>query len=766
MPPNSPPASKPAPLPPRVRNAIEAVQALLSRELSRSVDDALDAAHRDLFELSERSNAPLLQAHWLGNLQRLVNNRYRLFPRLLAELRAALESIREQPVAPERPATPQVVTRAEDMRLVEDTGPDEAAMLAELGRRQESRAGLPLLLLGQRFGVLAAAPAFTATALPVGAHGLASMFMRAVDELGLDEDARKVLLRAFDREAVSRYAPLAEAMNAVLDRAGVLPGLSFVPLRPRPANRPPGSRRVADGDRASAGTGGDAGATGSEPGGGVADETAGTTGGTPGIDAAPGTPRPAGLNEAQRLAQMRQWLAERRQLLKRLSGTGDAPRAPALGAMELDNVLAALQVGPGALRSTAELRQAVHEQARRLGSNSTLGEEDADSLALFARLYTGLQEHTDPRMHDVLAGLQLPLLRLAMRDLGFLVRASDPARRLLATVAEAGAGHHGADSLDPQLLQRLQEVVRSLSLQYPHDAEVFERANAALEEPLQASLRRAEIAERRHVEAARGRERLLSARRHAEAAIDWALAGHEPARFLRTLLEHAWTDALAMVALRHGTASATWHEHIATTAAIAEAIRGGTPAEPAHAERARQALGLVGYHPDPAAAIAGHLTGQADPDEDPASRTELVIGMKDRSRLGGGDALAPDPAERGAERAHAGERQWLARLQSVPAGQWIEFDSPNSPGGVVRLRLAWHGEDSERVLLLGVRGHPPSEPPVTTLRGLARLVAAGKARLLGETPDELLDQAWRGMIDQLVSPASADTAPAGNPGSM
>lgn len=753
MSPTSLPASKPAPLPPRVRDAVEAVHALLSRELSRSVDDALDAAHRDLFELSERSNAPLLQAHWLGNLQRLVNNRYRLFPRLLAELRTALESIRDEPVVPERPVAPRVATRAEDMRLVEDTDPDETAMLAELGRRQESRAGLPLLLLGQRFGVLAAAPAFTATALPVGAHGLASMFMRAVDELGLDGDARKVLLRAFDREAVSRYASLAEAMNAVLDRAGVLPGLSFVPLRPRPASRAAGVRPAAHEGKAGAGADGDA-----------AGEVGRTTGAAPGIDPTPGAPRTTGPNEAQRLAQMRQWLAERRHLLKRLSGTGDAPRTQALGAMELDNVLAALQVGPGALRSTAELRQAVHEQARRLGSTSTLGDEDADSLALFARLYTDLQERTDPRAHALLAGLQLPLLRLAMRDPGFLVRSSDPARRLLATVAEAGAGHHGADGLDPQLLQRLQEVVRSLSLQYPHDADVFERANAALDEPLQASLRRAEIAERRHVEAARGRERLLSARRHAEAAIEWALAGHEPARFLRTLLEHAWTDALAMVALRHGTASATWHEHIATTAAIAEAIRGDTPADPAHADRARQALGLVGYHPDPAAAIAGHLTGQADPDEDPASRTELVIGMKERSRLGGGDAVAPDPVDPGPERAHAGERQWLARLQSLPAGQWIEFDSPASPGGALRLRLAWHGEDSERVLLLGVRGHPPSEPPVTTLRGLARMVAAGKARLLGETPDELLEQAWRAMIDQLVSPASGDTVTPGNPG--
>src|SRR5699024_741483 len=102
----------------------------------------------------------------------------------------------------------------------------------------------------------------------------------------------------------------------------------------------------------------------------------------------------------------RQWLAERRALLTRLSGSGGVP-GPVMGAMELDNVLAALQVGPAVLRSSAGLRQAVHEQAGRLGGTAGLDDADADSLALFSSLYTRLQESTDPRVHELLAALQL-----------------------------------------------------------------------------------------------------------------------------------------------------------------------------------------------------------------------------------------------------------------------------------------------------------------------------------------------------------------------
>src|SRR5699024_2240240 len=135
-------------------------------------------------------------------------------------------------------------------------------------------------------------------------------------------------------------------------------------------------------------------------------------------------------------------------------------------------------------------------------------------------------------------------------------------------------------------------------------------------------------------------------------------------------------------------------------------------------------------------AIADHLTGQAATDGDPASRTELVIGMKERNRLGGNDD--PGPGEQAdplaPARAHPGELQWLARLELLPPGQWIGFDAADRPGGARHLRLAWHGEDRGRVLLLGVRGHPPADPPVATLRGLARLLASGKARLLGDSP--------------------------------
>lgn len=719
--PSSPRDVAPSRLPPGVRVAVDALHAHLALELGRRIEATLVATQRQLHHRAQVSTGAILEAHWHGNLQRLVDNRLRLLPRLLSDLRDTLEALRDPPPPPAHvPAPAQVKAAPLDLRLVEETELDEAGLLDELGRRQEARAGLPLLLLGQRFGVLAAAPAFTAARLPVGARALAQAVLTAATELKLDDDARKVLLRAFETEGLADFPAMADSMNAVLDRAGVLPGLTYVPLRPRPASAAPPARAP----RAPVGS-----AT------------------TP-------SPETAALAEDRRLAQMRQWMAERRYLLSRLSGNADRVPPPVLGAQELDNVLAALQVGPVVARSTARLRQAVHEQAQRLGTDAVPGDEQADSLALFGDLYMRLLDRVHPSAHTLLAGLQMPLLRLAVRDPGFLVRPSATPRKLLATVAESAAAYHGSEGLDPQLLERMQEVVRELAMQYPHEPETFEEAWAALEEPLQAALRRAEIAERRNVEAARGRERLLSARRSAATALEWTLGERDLPRFVRSLLEQPWTDALAMVALRHGTTSEQWHAHMETTAAITRALHDAEPAGPEHSLRIREALGLIGYHPEQAAAIAGYLTGTGNPDADAASRTELALEMKERSRLGdrgdepGPQAHAANPGRR------RGEQEWESRLAALPDGQWLEFDAGDLPGGQQRLRLAWRGADSGRVLLLNVRGQPPARVPVTDMRELARMLASGSARLLGEHPLDVLDHAWRAMVASL-QPAGA-----------
>src|SRR5690606_2723995 len=115
-------------------------------------------------------------------------------------------------------------------------------------------------------------------------------------------------------------------------------------------------------------------------------------------------------------------------------------------------------------------------------------------------------------------------------------------------------------------------------------------------------------------------------------------------RFTHTLLSQAWTDVMALTALRQGEDSDTWKQQLE----IAERLVGvakagpsatGIPASEAKALHAdiQGALTQVGYHEEEAAAIAQRLVdpqGGGSDDDSAASRTELTMRLKARARLG------------------------------------------------------------------------------------------------------------------------------------
>ena len=131
--------------------------------------------------------------------------------------------------------------------------------LGGIANRHEHRASLSLLLLGQRFGVLLGRPPLDAAVLPVGPQAFGRALAGAARRAGLSLEARVALYGVYDLVFMRRYPEFAETMDAAVDRAGVLPGLAFVPLRPRDgpghAGRGAGTAAAAD-----TGTGGSAGA--------------------------------------------------------------------------------------------------------------------------------------------------------------------------------------------------------------------------------------------------------------------------------------------------------------------------------------------------------------------------------------------------------------------------------------------------------------------------------------------------------------------------
>ena len=178
---------------------------------------------RTVHELAAQPDTAL-RACCAESLAALKRQRRDCLPAFLGSLhRGCMDGVPDSPVQ----------GRVATLQLLDEDAVDEAGALASIAERHQFRASLPLLLLGQRFGVLLGQPPLAAADVPLGPRAFGIALAGLGRRFGLCLHARLILYRNYDFLFMPRYPHFAEALDTVVDRAGVLPGLAFVPLRPR-----------------------------------------------------------------------------------------------------------------------------------------------------------------------------------------------------------------------------------------------------------------------------------------------------------------------------------------------------------------------------------------------------------------------------------------------------------------------------------------------------------------------------------------------------
>ncbi|TWI06182.1 uncharacterized protein DUF1631 [Luteimonas cucumeris] len=734
-------------LPPRVRSALEQLLSVISEEVVRGLGKMLNELEQQLFQQANHARSSTAQDDQFNALRSLRLTRADFIPRYLHGLEDTLARLR----TPRIEIEPALVAKpgSQQWQLVDHESSDDEMKLRDLAVRYESRATLTLYLLGQRFGVMAASPAFETERLPVGPRALLRIAHDTAMTLHHDNVLRQLLYRAFEHHVLAGYPPLAELMNDALGKAGILPGLEFVPARIRPAAQAPAataSEPVSrDGTRKPVAT-----APAADP------ATTPYTGWLGQADA------PSATDDAMQFALLQQLLSGRRGLIGKLQAGSPASSAEALAAPALDEMLGTLQRNPRSAaapeqkRSLRDVQQAVLAMARQQrGSAATLSREDNDTFDLLGLLYTELEREVrgDTLARELLDRLQVPLLRLALQDRAFFVRSEHPGRMFLNTVAESGATWLGDDGVDPHFENQLAQTVERVVNDYEGDVQVFEQANADLQQQLQVQARRAEVSERRHVEAARGKEKLAVAKQRAATVLDEMIRQQPLPRFVQTLLRQAWADVLTLVLLRNGEQSELWRTHLESTRRIIEVTCAKDSTLDADlATQIEQSMLQVGYHANEAAAMARQLSRAPTESDDAASRTELSVKLKSHTRLGE-DATA----KKAETRPRNGEEQaCYEHLRSLPFGTWMEFTN-NQQGDRTRRRLSWYSPITDNALFVNNRGQRIAE---MTLDHLARLMAKNQMRVVTVESSRLVDRAWQATLSVLRSFAGQGEQPA------
>jgi len=794
--------------PPRARQLLAALQTLARQWLGPALTLTVVELERDLLRQAELARNGQMQAELVAHARQVHPFAEGFGERFLLQFADALAALLEADSPPVPAAQPPARPAVPTLTLVDDTDIDRNIVLAEIVRREMLRSANSLQLLGQRLAVVAACPALEAERVPFGPVVLCELVRRVGEQGGLELTAQLALFHSFERQVLDRLGEVIERANVLLAHEGILPGLVYTPYLARSAStrrivtqpgRAPAGPRRPGATPLTAWNGGHAGSWSAmmhealappAPAGTPAAATASADGPPP----LPAAPLPLDLT-APAMSALHQLLAHARQAPAGTPGGIQDPAAAALPAQppplpatppaapvaptgiaapgaepvppgvpvpsaHVDAVLAQLQaaVAQGASpRSMGDLQTALLAQLRAdHGEQAALTVKDTDTLDLLGLLFQQIQaqQRAPAPGHDLVGRLQVPLARAALADPGFFVRDEHPARELLNAIAEAGAHWLHDEDLDPQLVQKLGRTVDTVVDTFTDDPQVFADAHEEVQQHFRAAAHKAELAERRHVEAARGRERLEIARLQASEQIDLHCAQAQPPRFVQTLLRQAWADVLTLTQLRHGADSPQWHQRLQQTTQITAVTAlppgQGHAGDEALADEVDAALLQIGYHHDEARAIARRLSTPGGED-DSSSRTELSARLKARARLGeqneAGDGRRSAPLAR-----TTGEEDCYRQLRGLPFGTWFEFTT-NQQGDVHRLRLSWYSLLTEHALFVNARGQKVAEH---SLDSLARLMAQGQARVVTEDKGRLIDRAWQATLRTLRALAGDD----------
>jgi hypothetical protein len=747
--------------PRRVRQLLEGIFEIVTSEMDRSLANSLDGLEQELFKQAEQARGNELQLHCLEALGNIKRGRSDLTPRFIALLESSLASIKDPP--------PTITTAPghrgfTELTLVDDSDLDETAQLHHISARAEMRNSLPLFLLSQRFGVLAGRPAMDSESLPISPTVLCKHFRRASECFELHPELRQMLFRQFDRHVMMDYGRLVDSVNAYLVNQGVLPNLNYVPTRLNPGPRRDGKEaptvRPLD---SPAPTGPARGPTFTGwPGDAIG--AAARSGGAAG--------RPVSSNDIY--TNLRDLLHSARKPASDKPApvhkqAPDSQPGNVASTSDVQSVLGLLQRraptptlvnGRPVVRSVQHVKQDLLAHLRQISRNDpppALAENDTDTIELVGMLFDQLMKDVRPNSPaaNLLQKLLVPLMRVALRDKDFFTQGEHPARQMLDTVAETGVYWVGDAGPDKELMGKVDTLVDRLCAEFDGDIGVFHNLLGDLSQHTQSVMRKAEVAERRHVEASLGREKLAIAQAHASEIMGEITRVHTVPRFTRALLTQAWTDVLALTSLRHGENSEEWKQQVEVAKRIAIVAEGAQPDPDAAGELGRhveESLKQVGYHADEAAAIGQRLTASDSTEEDPASRTELTMKLKARARLG--ESLGHHPEANMLPPMNAKEQECLERIRALPFGTWLEFVT-NQQGDRIRRRLSWFSPLSGHCLLINHRGQRVGE---YTLDTLARAMARDQVFVIDKPRDSFIDRAIVAVRERLQSndPASPE----------
>lgn len=740
-PPPSPVASRV--IQPRFGELVQGCRQLAMNHLAELLGNVFAQVDDTLFECAEKAENNQVQALFFDAMREVRRERPNLERSYHQRIAQGLSDFLEGKLPR---AQPLEELDMDQLTLVGNDEYEETLLVTNMVNQVRAHCAQLLFALDQRLALLNNGSKLGEDRNPFGPQAIAQAFRDTLARSAFPLRIKTILYVLFDQQVMQHLLPLYEQLNKRLADGGVLPNLKYRPQGQRPAPSPATRPAVAEPNAATS-----PGAALPPPSQGASDLP----------DMPPGDRNALFGGLAVLLAEHR-----RRGSKATLFGNtqsivsfGPSSATTTYSANELLEALNRLQ-----RESAQELAQRLRQpqpvdalkadlqrqlEAGSAQPNSTrLTDQEADVIDLVGMVFDFILD--DDNLPDscktTLSHLHTPFLKVALLDKQLFTQHHHPARKLLNAMAQAGV-LYGGEGEERALLAKMHWVVERVIQDFVGELSLFDSLLGEFNEYVANLRQKVELRERRAMEAARGRDRLLAAREQALEAIAKVTQGRELPELVRHFLEMSWCDALTFIVLRSGEHSDEWKRACEVAEQLAWSV---TPLDAAgrdHLQSIRLALleelrkgleVLGGYHEDGIRRLLQDLVACQHAIQ--AQQPQIAAQLKQelpQSPLGAmlgaeGHTLIKPNGDALSERARA----LIKELSDLEFGTWFEF-SDTTPAR--RLKLSWFSPTTRNYMFVDHTGQRVAVKPIVQL---AQEMEAGKVRLVPtEQSAPLMDRA-------------------------
>lgn len=625
---------------------------------------------------------------------------------------------------------------ADTLALVGNDDLEEQVALNAMITKAKAHFQGPLLQLQTRFSQVYPEATDESPVNPMAPEHLCSAFTEAIQALEIQIRERLILLKQFDRYVVSNLGMLLDEANRILIQAGIIPNFRY--------HGKSGQQHEASSPQSA-----EAPKQESAPDASAA-ERAGQAASSSAV-----------------FEQIRQMLALQR------ANAGIPPRASdpnvrVVGDSELASLLNSLPLSAprqdqGNLSAgepvSVDLRQLVQQLLSQTdtgdGRKPALNEVDEDLINLVSMLFEFILDdyNLSAPVQVLISRLQIPILKVVIRDKSFFSQATHPARRLLNSLARAGIGWSSSDEkTKDKLYGQIHNIVQRILNEFDGDVSLFETLNQEFEQFLERENRKASLVEQRTRESERGRIKSQTAQQTVDNLLKQKVSRYKLPDSIHDILMNGWSRVMFLAYLRDDVE----HRWNATVKVVDDLIWCLHPHQedderdqwvrvvPGLLKSLRSGLEEVSYNSSRLDEMMGQLKHQLAE----AFRTNAAIeALQDSPEEPAEEEIATvhqTAVERQQELEDAAISEYVAQIDGIEIGNWVEFRLVN--GANFRCKLSAIIDEADCFVFVNRMGLKVIEK---TRVELAHEMRRGRLTLLEQ--GALIDRALDAVVGTLRS---------------